>query len=202
MIKKVIILGIFICVSFFGFSQEDTLTIGQELPEKDSLEILQIRPDKATDVIVLHEGTRYYVDVKKIYKNLLYYSFPDQTKVYKIDRRTVHKVLYKSGIIDVLSEKQREVEEISDWKKIKITEDKDDVEDMVEVIALEAISEGKEGGNATPKSLERNARIILRRKAALENADIVLITGKQTQVAFGEPPSLTLKAIAYKYKNK
>ena len=75
-----------------------------------------------------------------------------------------------------------------------------EVEGLIEVARLEAKSEGSDRGYATPKSLERTATIVLRRKAALVNANIVLITDKNVNVAFEEIPSVTLYGTAYSYR--
>lgn len=177
--------------------ETDTLNKNQEIEKDSSKNTKQV---KKTDIIYQHDGTKLLVDVKRIYLNDLYYSLPGETKVYKLDQRLVHKIEYKSGKVEVLNETAQEIREVGDYRKVKVTEDPDDVEGLVEVAKLEAKSEGSDKGYATPKSLERTAIIVLRRKAALVNADIVLITDKKTKVAFGEVPAVTLYGIAYSYK--
>ncbi len=153
-----------------------------------------------TDIIYQHDGTKMFVDVKKIYLNDLYYALPGDTKVKKMDQRLVHKIEYKTGRIEVLNETAPDVREVNDYRKVKVTDDPEDVEGLIEVAKLEAKAEGSDRGYATPKSLERTATIVLRRKAALVNANIVLITGKKTNVAFGEIPAVTLYGTAYSYR--
>jgi hypothetical protein len=153
-----------------------------------------------TDILYQHDGTEIYANVKRIYLNDLYYSLPGETKVNKIDQRLIHKIVYKTGKIEVLNEKAPDVREVGDYRKVKVTKDPDDVEGLVEVAKLEAKAEGSNRGYTTPKTLERSATIVLRRKAALVNANIVLITGKRSNSAFGETPSLTLFGTAYSYR--
>lgn len=153
-----------------------------------------------TDIIYQHDGTKMFVHVKKIYLNDLYYALPGDTKVKKMDQRLVHKIEYKTGKIEVLNETAPDVREVNDYRKVKVTDDPEDVEGLIEVAKLEAKAEGSDRGYATPKSLERTATIVLRRKAALVNANIVLITGKKTNVAFGEIPAVTLYGTAYSYR--
>jgi len=155
---------------------------------------------KQTDIIYQHDGTKMLVNVKRIYLNDLYYSLPGETKVNKMDQRLVHKIEYKTGKVEVLNETPPDVREVGDYRKVKVTDDPDDVEGLIEVAKLEAKAEGSDRGYSTPKSLERSATIILRRKAALVNANIVLITDKQSNVAFGELPSVTLQGTAYSYR--
>jgi len=153
-----------------------------------------------TDIIYQHDGTKLLVDVKKIYLNDLYYSFSGETKVNKMDQRLVHKIEYKTGKKEILNETPSEVREVGDYRKVKVTKNPDDVEGLIEVAKLEAKAEGNDKGYSTPKTLERSAIIVLRRKAALVNANIVLITDKKSQVAFGEQPTVTLYGTAYSYR--
>ncbi|MFO7827017.1 MAG: hypothetical protein R6V23_00230 [Bacteroidales bacterium] len=153
-----------------------------------------------TDIVYLHDGTKMHVDVKKIYLNDLYYSLSGETKVKQMDQRLVHKIEYKSGKSEVLNEEPQSVRSVSDYRKVKVTYDPDDVDGMVEVAKLEARAEGSERGYSTAKTLERTATIVLRRKAALVNAEIVLITDKKVHVAFGEIPFTILYGTAYNYR--
>ena len=162
--------------------------------------IQNIQQEEKTDIVYQHDGTQLQVDVKRIYLNDLYYSFPDETKVNKLDQRLVHKIEYKSGKIEILNETPPDVRKVGDYRKVKVTKKPDDVEGLIEVAKLEAKAEGSDKGYSTPKSLERTAIIVLRRKAALVNADIVLITNKKSNVAFGEIPSMILYGTAYSYK--
>ena len=152
------------------------------------------------DIIYQHDGTKMFVDVKRIYLNDVYYSLPGNIKVNKMDQRLIHKIEYKTGKTEVLNETPPDVREVGDYRKVKVTEDPDEVEGLIEVAKLEAKAEGSYRGYSTPKSLERTATIVLRRKAALINASIVLITEKTTYVAFGEIPSVTLHGIGYSYR--
>ncbi|NOQ26837.1 MAG: hypothetical protein GQ564_15865 [Bacteroidales bacterium] len=152
------------------------------------------------DILYQHDGKQAFVNVKRIYLNDLYYTLPGEKKVNKIDQRLFHKIVYKTGRVEILNEKASDVRKVGDYRNVKVTEDLDDVEGLVEVAKIEAKVEGNERGYSTPKTLKRSATIVLRKKAALVNADIVLITGKRSNAAFGEIPSLTLLGIAYSYR--
>ena len=178
---------------------EETDTIVVEKQEQEPTKKEEVKQQE-TDIIYQHDGTKMFVDVKKIYLNDLYYALPGDTKVKKMDQRLVHKIEYKTGRIEVLNETAPDVREVSDYRKVKVTDDPEDVEGLIEVAKLEAKAEGSDRGYATSKSLERTATIVLRRKAALVNANIVLITEKKTNVAFGEIPAVTLYGTAYSYR--
>lgn len=174
--------------------EQDTTSVSQKEEKKEE------KRQTITDIIYQHDGTKMNVNVKKIYLNDIYYSLPGETKVNKMDQRLVHKIEYKTGKIEVLNETPPDMREVGDYRKVKVTKDPDEVEGLVEVARLEAKAEGSDRGYTTPKSLERTATIILRRKAALVNASIVLITDKSVYVAFGEIPSVTLYGTAYSYR--
>jgi hypothetical protein len=164
----------------------------------DSTALLQVKPvNVKTDIIVLHSGEKMYVDVKKIQLNDLFYTFPQEQDLMEMDKRLAKKVYYKSGKIESLSRADEEIPEVGDYRKVKITRDKKDVENFIEVGRFEAKAEGSRRRNTSLRSLERSAEIILRRKAALLNAHIVLVVDQQSSMAFGEVPSTTLTGVAY-----
>ncbi|GEM_PF-1021472 len=170
----------------------DTVAVAKTIEEEDE--------HQNTDIIYFHSGKKKYVNVKKIYFNNLYYSMPGNRKVEKMDQRYVYKIKYKTGKVEILNEDKPQIRKVSDWRKVKITKEENNVAGLVEVARLEAKAEGSERGYSTPESLERSATIILKRKAALINAHIVLIIDKKSYFAFGEIPSMTLIGIAYKYE--
>lgn len=201
--RLLFILIFFISASTFIDAQvvypEEQVTANQNQTDiKDTLE--NTVKNKKSDIIYQHDGTKMFVDVKKIYLNDLYYSLPGDSRVNKMDQRLVYKIEYKSGKVEILNETAPDVREVGDYRKVKVTENSDDVDGLIEVAKLEAKSEGSDKGYSTLKSLERNAILVLRRKAAQVNADIVLITGKKSNVAFGEIPAITLYGIAYSYR--
>jgi len=89
-----------------------------------------------------------------------------------------------------------------DWRKVKIVNNESNVLGMNKVREIKATAKGDRQGYRTPKSLERSARVILRKKAAQLNANYILLTDKNIVVAFGENPSATLYGIAYTDKEK
>lgn len=96
------------------------------------------------------------------------------------------------------TDKKKEI----NWRKVKIVKKEANVLGMKKIKEIEATAKGTGQGYQTPKSLERNARIILRKKAAKMNANFILLTNKSVAVAFGETPSATLFGVAYTDKEK
>lgn len=73
---------------------------------------------------------------------------------------------------------------------------------MKEIQDVEATARGNGQRYQTPKSLERSAQVILRKRAAQLNANYILLTDKSVDVAFGETPSVTLYGVAYTDKEE
>ncbi len=198
---------VLICIIIGGFDLSVALSQVVYPTEPDTtkketqvIEVKQDLPTAKTDIIHQHNGTIMYVDVKKIQMNDLFYSLPGETKVIKIDQRLVYKIEYKTGKIEILNEKPTEIREVGDYRKVKVTYDPKDIDGLIEVAQLEARADGSETRQTSLKTLERSAIIVLRRKAALINSDIILVTDKKTHVAFGEIPNIVLYAKAYSYK--
>lgn len=178
--------------------QNDTLKTYE-----DSLEFYKRKPvDVETDIVLFDNLEVLYVDVKKIDESSVYFSFPGETNLHKLKRTEVTRVKYKSGEMEDVEDYVSKEREVKDYRKIRYTWEPEDVEGMIEVGEVEAKAEGNNRGISTAKSLERSAIIVLKRKAALLDADYVLITDKHVHVAFGEIPSTTLKGKAYKSVEK
>ncbi len=174
---------------------EETITDSTSI---DSTALLRVKPENVkTDIVVLHTGEKLYVDVKKIQLNDIFYTFPQEQDLQQMDKRLAKKIYYKSGKIETMSQADEEIPEVGDYRKVKVTRDKKDVERFIEVGRFDAKAEGSRRRNTSLKSLERSAEIILRRKAALLNAHIVLVVDQQSSMAFGEVPSTTLTGVAY-----
>ena len=88
------------------------------------------------------------------------------------------------------------------WRKVKVVKQKSNVTGMRKVKEIKATAKGTGRGYQKPEHLERNASIILRKKAAKLNANYVLLTDKTISVAFGEIPSATLIGVAYTDKKQ
>jgi len=97
---------------------------------------------------------------------------------------------------------QKDNKEKLTWRKVKVVKQKSNVTGMRKVKEIKATAKGTGRGYQKPEHLERNASIILRKKAAKLNANYVLLTDKKISVAFGEIPSATLFGVAYTDKKQ
>ncbi len=151
------------------------------------------------DWIRLTNGEEREVEVRKISDKYVYISKPGDMDMEWIDRREVQTIYYRSGRVEPMTEKEVTVRQVKDWKDIKTTTKPADVEGMIRVEDLEVRMEASTRHHHTrPSTLESSAEIVLKKNAALLNADIVLITRKDHHRAYGEAPSIYMTGVAYR----
>lgn len=152
------------------------------------------------DVMVLMTGEQREVEIRKFSAKFIYYSKPGESLMTQIDRRLVNAIYYRSGRKEVVTPKAVDLPQSSDWEKIKITEDPKDVGGtmiQIDVIEVEVEASTREQ-YVKPQTLENSAYIILRKKAALMNGELVVIKKKSHSRPYGEAPSLRIEAVAYR----
>lgn len=149
------------------------------------------------DTVYFFEGPERYVNVKKITYDSIIYIHPGSKVQQSFDKSRIRKIKYSYGHHEYFNEKQKKESRQLEWRRVKIVESKKNVLTMTKVREIEATAKGSGRGYETPKTLERKARVILRKKAARLNANYILLTKKSVSVAFGEIPSATLIGIAY-----
>lgn len=154
------------------------------------------------DVVKLFGGEELTVDVKKLNEKYVFYQKPGERDLVKIDRRLVSEIHYADGKIEVINAKEVDIKVTTDWRKVKLTDNAEDIAGLIELEQIEAVSEGDSRGYYSKRSLENSAKIVLRKKAAMLNADIVLIKEIKNNRAYGDVPSTTIIGVAYKdYSN-
>ena len=137
------------------------------------------------------------VDIKKITVYNIIYSELEKDVQKSMKKGNVYKVKYSYGKEEILNTTPQKEESTIDWRKVKVARNENQVAGMTKIAELEATSKGSDRGYATPKSLKTKALIILKKKAASENANYILITSESVSAAFGDIPSATYKGIAY-----
>jgi len=152
------------------------------------------------DVMVLMSGEQKEVEIRKFSAKYIYYSNPGQPTMTQIDRRLVNAVYYRSGRKEIITPKATDIPKTTDWEKIKITENPKDVgATMIEVDVVEVDYEASNKEQyLKPQTLEYSAYIILRKKAAMLNGDLILIKQKTHSCPYGEAPSIRIEAMVYR----
>ena len=107
----------------------------------------------------------------------------------------MHKIIYKSGKVDVLNNAAFEVIDDSNWEAVWLTEEKKDVSgDLYKLGEIEARSPSSA---RSPSAAKKGAIIKLKKKAANMKGTIVLVTKKETTGGYGENPGYIIKGIVY-----
>jgi len=152
------------------------------------------------DMMVLMNGEEKEVEIRKFSLKNIYFSSPGESSMKQIDRRLVNVIYYRSGRKEVISPKLVDIPKSSDWENIKITEDPKEVGGtMIQIDIIEVVVEASSREQYfKPQTLENSAFIILKKKAAMLNGEIVLIKKKSHSRPYGEAPSLRIEAIAYR----
>lgn len=201
-----------------------TLNIQRDSISVDSA-LADLKTDTATNLPLHHESiTLYYADFDSIVKmNLethivhiiskndhdVTFTYPLNSVPFRMDLDLIHKIVYankETEFIQELPKKQEVVDkieiidfrELKDWEKVSHTENPDDVAGMFETGELYAKYESPRI-RADNDYLEKNALIILKKRAVRQKADIALISKKEVHRAYGDLPYMEIWGTGYSF---
>jgi len=146
------------------------------------------------DTIFKLNGTVMPVDVTTVTPTYVSFIFPGKPEEYTIERKEVHKIVYKTGKIDILNKAAFELLDDSMWEAVWITEDKKEVGDLYILGEIEARSPSSA---RSPSAAKKGAIIKLKKKAANLKGTLILVTRKETSGGYGEYPGYYIKGLAY-----
>jgi len=146
------------------------------------------------DTIFKLNGSVLPVDVTTVTPSYVSFTIPGKPDEFTIERKEVHKIVYKNGRIEVLNEVAFEVFDESNWEAVWITEDKKEVADLFKLGEIDARSPSSA---RSPSAAKRGAIIKLKKKAVNLKGTIILVTHKETTGGYGEYPGYYIKGIAY-----
>ncbi len=153
------------------------------------------------DWIKLLDGTEMEVEVRRISEKYVFYSKPGNMDTDWIDRRKVQTIYYRTGGVEQMSSRVTEIRNVKDWREIELTKNASDVEGLIKIDNLDVRLEATSNQHyRSVQALERSAEAVLRRQAALINADIVLITRVNHIRAYGDAPVVSMTGEAYRKK--
>jgi len=146
------------------------------------------------DTIFKLNGSQIPVDVTTVTPTYISFVFPGKPEEYTIERKEVHKIIYKTGKIDILNQAAFTVLDDSMWEAVWMTEDKKEIGDLYLLGEVEAKSPSSA---RSPAAAKKGAIIKLKKKAANLKGTLILVTKKQTTGGYGEYPGYFIKGIAY-----
>jgi hypothetical protein len=151
-------------------------------------------PSVAHDTLFKLNGQIIMVDVTTVTPAYVSFVYPGKPDEYTIERKEVHKIVYKTGKIEVLNQAAFELLDESSWEAVWVTEDKGDVGDLYMLGEIEARSPSSARSATAAK---KGALIKLQKKAANMKGTVILVTKKETSGGYGEYPGYYIKGIAY-----
>jgi hypothetical protein len=146
------------------------------------------------DTIFKLNGAQMPVDVTTVTPTYISFVLPGKPDEYTIERKEVHKIIYKTGKIDILNQVAFAVLDDSMWEAVWITEDKKEIGDLYLLGDVEAKSPSSA---RSPSAAKKGAIIKLKKKAANMKGTLILVTRKQATGGYGEYPGYFIKGIAY-----
>jgi hypothetical protein len=146
------------------------------------------------DTIFKLNGSLLPVDVTTVTPTYVSFVFPGKSEEYTIERKEVHKIIYKTGRIEVLNQAAFTLIDESSWEAVWITEDKKDIGNLYLLGDVEARSPSSA---RSPSAAKKGAIIKLKKKAANMKGTLILVTKKQATGGYGEYPGYYIKGIAY-----
>lgn len=146
------------------------------------------------DTIVKLNGSLIAGDITKISSSYINFKLLDNPEQYTIERKEVHKIIYKTGRIEVLNQAAFQLLDEGMWEAVWITEDQADVASLYLLGEIEATSPSSARSASAAK---KGATIKAQKKAANMSGTIILVTKKQNTGGFGEYPGYILKGFVY-----
>ncbi|MBN1143114.1 MAG: hypothetical protein JXA72_01780 [Bacteroidales bacterium] len=146
------------------------------------------------DTIFKLNGSIIPVDVTTVTPTYVSFVFPGKPEEFTIERKEVHKIIYKNGKIDILNQAAFTVLDESSWEAVWMTEDKKEVGDLYFLGEVEARSAPSARSASAAK---KGAIIKIKKKAANMKATLIVVTRKQATGGYGEYPGYYIKGKAY-----
>jgi hypothetical protein len=146
------------------------------------------------DTVFKLDGTVLPVDVTTVTPAYVSFTIPGKADEFTIERKEVHKIIYKNGRVEILNDAAFEVMDDSKWEAVWLTEDKKDVVDLYKLGEIDAKSPSSA---RSPSAAKKGAIIKLKKKAVNLKGTVVLVTRKQTTGGYGEYPGYYIKGIVY-----
>lgn len=158
------------------------------------------------DKIVTRKWKQYVVKIQHIDPINITYTFPLNNEPMTIAKSEVAQIFYADGRKDIFvtpDEDEMEdnqgidVRELDAWEKIVVLESDSSLAGLEFIEHIDIRYEGNKL-NMNNEKLERNALIILRKKAANREGTHMYVTGKQANRAYGELPYMDMEADVYR----
>ncbi len=155
-------------------------------------------PSKVSvDTVVLISGRKLAVRVQGVTPSRVSYFPFDKDELRSMDRKQVHKIYYRTGVVEHFNSLAVVMVDEGDWQTVILTDNKDDVEGFFALGQVDAQS-SPQSRNA--RSAQRSADIRLKKRAVNMGGIVVLITKRESRGGYGETPTHYVEGIVYGFE--
>jgi len=150
-----------------------------------------------SDTIVLISGRKMAAFVQNVSPSKISY-FPIGSKELKdMDRKQVHKIMYRNGRVETFNTMAVQVVSEGDWQTVILTDNMDDVEGFFPLGEVQAQSSPK---SRNARSARQSADIRLKKRAVNMGGLVVFITKRESKGGYGETPTHYVEGIVYGFE--
>jgi hypothetical protein len=155
------------------------------------------KPKDPADTIVLISGRKMVAYVQGVSPSKISY-FPLESRELKdMDRKQVHKILYRTGRVETFNTLAVQLVSEGDWKTVILTDNTDDVEGFFALGEVQAQSSPK---SRNARAAQQSADIRLKKRAVNMGGLVVLITKRETKGGYGETPTHYVEGVVYGFE--
>lgn len=200
--EYVVVICVLFSVVYATDAQNDSLEliIGNKADEALIIDTIAVK-EKGDDLlksnyskITTFNGEIYYVEIINEDDEIVTFLYPLNHIEHDLQRNTINRIQYIDGREVVFMIDEDELEK--NWEDVRHTFEIEDVEGMTVVDEFYSEFES-EKLRYDGKVLEKSALIIMKRKAARQNVDIIYIKDKKLNKAYGELPYIELWGVGY-----
>ncbi len=154
-------------------------------------------PKEPADTIVLISGRKMEAYVQGVSPSRVSYFPLDSKELKDMDRKQVHKILYRTGRVETFNTLALQMVDEGDWKTVILTDNMDDVEGFFALGEVQAQSSPK---SRNARSAQQSADIRLKKRAVNMGGLVVLITKRETKGGYGETPTHYVEGVVYGFE--
>lgn len=149
------------------------------------------------DTVMLISGRKVVVRVQGVSPSKVSYMPVDNDEIKEMDRKQVHKIFYRNGMVEHFNSLAVQMIDEGDWQTVILTDSKDDVEGFFALGEVEAQSSPQ---SRNMKSAQRSADIRLKKRAVNMGGIVVLITKRESRGGYGEVPTHFVQGVVYGFE--
>jgi len=149
------------------------------------------------DTVMLISGRKVAVRVQGVSPSKISYMPIDKDEIKEMDRKQVHKIFYRNGMVEHFNSLAVQMIDEGDWQTVILTDNKDDVEGFFALGEVEAQSSPQ---SRNMRSAQRSADIRLKKRAVNMGGIVVLITKRESRGGYGEVPTHFVQGVVYGFE--